>query len=54
MTTGYLRWAVAAVLLLAPPAFAKDDVHSAHAGVRSSQALPPMTTPAYHGHSGNF
>jgi hypothetical protein len=55
MTTGYLRCAVAAVLLLAAPAaFAKNDVHSANDGVRSSQSLPPMTTPAYHGHSGNF
>lgn len=48
--TTSLRWAAAAVLLFAPTgAFAKDAVRSAGAGVRSAQALPPMTTPAYRG-----
>jgi len=39
------------VLLLAPPgAFAKNAVHSANHGIRSSQALPPMTS---NGHRAN-
>jgi hypothetical protein len=53
-TTPYFKWAAAAALLLAPPgAFARDAVHSASNGVRSSQALPAMTTKAYHAHAGN-
>jgi len=47
-TTPCLRWAAAAAIVLAPAGtFAKESVHSAGAGVRSAQSLPPVATPAY-------
>jgi hypothetical protein len=53
-TTPCLRWAAAAAILLAPTGiFAKESVHSAGAGVRSAQALPPLTTAAYRAHGNN-